>query len=298
ARPERLPGDPHGGAGPHAGGGDRLQPGSPGGVGLPLRAVRVPGSGAQPAADRSGVSEGGGAGEDRPGRHRYRHGREPARRHGGAGGARRTRRRAGDLPIRLSDDQRAGGLRPGAAVEPLLLRTRLQRADAVPLRVCVRAVDEGPAAAPIPAFAPICLIPRVLRSWPNGQQGDGDVASIEGCRRLRPAPARGPGGRRGDVMVRNPKNMRALALRLIVGLALLGWAGVGSAQGTWSVVSLPQQSSEVVSPRALAVDTAGNLYVADTGRIQKRDAQGNWSVIATYGTGHCQVANVTGLATD
>src|SRR5206468_2813596 len=69
-------------------------------------------------------------------------------------------------------------------------------------------------------------------------------------------------------------------------------ARVGSAQGTWSVISLPQKPGEVLSPAALAVDSAGNFYVADNGyggRIQKRNAQGNWSVIAAYGSARGQV---------
>jgi DNA-binding beta-propeller fold protein YncE len=48
---------------------------------------------------------------------------------------------------------------------------------------------------------------------------------------------------------------------------------------------------------ALAVDTAGNLYVTDYssgGRIQKRDAQGTWSAITLPG----QVSGPTALAVD
>src|SRR5437879_4348059 len=45
----------------------------------------------------------------------------------------------------------------------------------------------------------MCLVPEVAlfqgarRSWPQGQQGDGDVASIEGCWRNDLAPNRGAG---------------------------------------------------------------------------------------------------------
>jgi DNA-binding beta-propeller fold protein YncE len=50
---------------------------------------------------------------------------------------------------------------------------------------------------------------------------------------------------------------------------------------------------------ALAADTAGNLYVADGyGRIQKLDGQGNWSVIATTGTALGQVRYLWALAVD
>jgi hypothetical protein len=50
-------------------------------------------------------------------------------------------------------------------------------------------------------------------------------------------------------MVLDAKRTGALVLRLLVGLALLGWPRVGSAEGTWSVISLPQQPGEVVSLR-------------------------------------------------
>src|SRR5207253_749867 len=60
------------------------------------------------------------------------------------------------------------------------------------------------------------------------------------------------------------------------------------AQGNWSVIPLPQQSGEVLSPAALAVDSAGDLYLAEThcdfagpswSHFQKRDIQGRWSAI-------------------
>src|SRR5207253_1742915 len=51
---------------------------------------------------------------------------------------------------------------------------------------------------------------------------------------------------------------------------------------------------------ALAADGAGNLYVVDQGdsRIWKRDAQGHWSVITTYGSALGQVASPEALAAD
>jgi tripartite motif-containing protein 71 len=108
-------------------------------------------------------------------------------------------------------------------------------------------------------------------------------------------------GQEETAMDHHPKRRSLFVLRLIVGLALLGCARVGSAQGTWSVISLPQKPGEVLRPEGLAVDSDGNLYVADPSsglRIQKRDAQGNWSVVATAGTALGQVGYVTALAVD
>ena len=82
-------------------------------------------------------------------------------------------------------------------------------------------------------------------------------------------------------MVCYPKSIGAMVLRLMVGLALLGCARAGGAQGTWSVISLPQQPGQVKGPRALTADAVGDLYVADhpfgngPNRLQKRDTQGN-----------------------
>jgi DNA-binding beta-propeller fold protein YncE len=85
-------------------------------------------------------------------------------------------------------------------------------------------------------------------------------------------------------MVLHSISISMLALCLLAVLWLLGWPQVGSAAGTWSVISLPQKPGEAVSPTALAVDKADNLYVADPShdsRIQERDARGNWAVLAT-----------------
>jgi sugar lactone lactonase YvrE len=101
-------------------------------------------------------------------------------------------------------------------------------------------------------------------------------------------------------MVRDARNTGALVLRLLVVIALLGCPRVGSAEGMWSVISLPQQPGKVVFHGALTVDSAGNLYVADVvnSQLQKRDALGNWSVIATWGTSPGQVIAPRALATD
>jgi DNA-binding beta-propeller fold protein YncE len=103
-------------------------------------------------------------------------------------------------------------------------------------------------------------------------------------------------------MVTQSKRIGPQGLRLLAVLSLLGWPQIGRAAGTWSVISLPQQPGEVISPGALAVDTAGNPYVADgvnaSARIEKRDAQGNWSILATAGNAPGQVDSPTSLAVD
>src|SRR5581483_3597227 len=91
------------------------------------------------------------------------------------------------------------------------------------------------------------------------------------------------------------KSISATVLRQLVVLLLLEWPQIGSTAGTWSVISLPQKPGGVLSPTSVTVDAAGNLYVVDEGdgRIQQRDAHGNWSVvIATSGW------QVEGLAAD
>jgi sugar lactone lactonase YvrE len=101
-------------------------------------------------------------------------------------------------------------------------------------------------------------------------------------------------------MALKPKRIGALVLRLIALLSLLGSPRLVSAEGTWSVISLPQQPGEVLGPSAVAVDAADNLYVADSpdsgARIQQRDAQGNWTVLATVGSAPGQVGSVSALA--
>ncbi len=102
-------------------------------------------------------------------------------------------------------------------------------------------------------------------------------------------------------MGRPSRGSGTIALRLLVVLLLLGCPRIGSAAGTWSVLSLPQQPGEVLSPSAVAVDGGGNLYVADQsegGRIQERDADGHWSVIASEGDAPGQVRAPSALAAD
>jgi hypothetical protein len=113
----------------------------------------------------------------------------------------------------------------------------------------------------------------------------------------------GPEAEREMTMVRYTISISTTVLRLVAALALLGCPRMGFAAGTWSVIAPPPKPGEVVSPGALAVDTAGNLYVADMaywghGRIQKRDAQGSWSILATAGDAPGQVDFPTALAVD
>ena len=79
-------------------------------------------------------------------------------------------------------------------------------------------------------------------------------------------------------------------------------------QGNWSLLASGGTGlGQVSAPTALALDAAGDLYVADgdnggsgapRGRIEKRDAQGNWSVLATAGAALGQVDEPTALAID
>lgn len=105
-------------------------------------------------------------------------------------------------------------------------------------------------------------------------------------------------------MVHIPRSYGVLALRLIMGLAVLGCHRIGSADSTWTVIASPGTGlGQVYTPLALAMDSVGNLYVADAdadsrSRIQKRDAQGIWSVLATSGTAPGQVGVLGGIAVD
>jgi DNA-binding beta-propeller fold protein YncE len=99
-------------------------------------------------------------------------------------------------------------------------------------------------------------------------------------------------------MVHHSRSISAFILRLIAGLMLLGCPRVGVA-GTWSVIALLQEPGKVPNPTAVSVDAAGNLYVVDENgnnaksRIQQRDTQGNWSVIATPADALGQITALT-----
>ena len=83
-------------------------------------------------------------------------------------------------------------------------------------------------------------------------------------------------------MVFYSKWISTAAPTLLAVALLLGCPRVGRAAGTWSVISLPQKPNELIELRAVAVDAAGTLYIADGQRVQHRDTQGNWSVIANW----------------
>src|SRR5579862_9032124 len=85
---------------------------------------------------------------------------------------------------------------------------------------------------------------------------------------------------------------------------MVGWAGSGSQvkaqSGTWQVLSLPQQPGQVYQPEGVVVDGLGDLFVSDFGnnRIQVRDPQGNWTILASPGFNPGQVEYPTGVAMD
>jgi hypothetical protein len=54
-------------------------------------------------------------------------------------------------------------------------------------------------------------------------------------------------------MVLATKRSHTLILRLMVGLALLAWPRVGSAQGTWSVISLLADRQHLTRSRRRSV---------------------------------------------
>lgn len=76
--------------------------------------------------------------------------------------------------------------------------------------------------------------------------------------------------------------------------------------GVWTVIAGEgAKPGEVKTPYGIAVDSGGNLYVAEgtfanegNNRIQKRDAKGNWTVLATAGRNAGQVWDPHGLAVD
>jgi DNA-binding beta-propeller fold protein YncE len=72
-------------------------------------------------------------------------------------------------------------------------------------------------------------------------------------------------------------------------------------QGQWSLLAVYGEAlGQVVSPWGVAVDGAGDLYVADhaNNRIQKRDPQGVWSIITAVGTRPGEVDGTAGVAVD
>jgi hypothetical protein len=79
----------------------------------------------------------------------------------------------------------------------------------------------------------------------------------------------------------------------------VGWIQMRDAQGNWSLIAGAGSALGQISPPCrLAVDGAGNLYVAGNGRIEKRDPRGTWTLIAARGPNPGQVDESTALAVD
>src|SRR5205085_47879 len=75
------------------------------------------------------------------------------------------------------------------------------------------------------------------------------------------------------------------------------------AMGRWSVITtirpVGQASGEPGKSLSFSIDRAGNLYVAGGGEVRKRDAQGNWTIVASpAGSTAGQVNDPRGWAVD
>src|SRR5205809_3667016 len=83
----------------------------------------------------------------------------------------------------------------------------------------------------------VTAMPQAPRPCPLALLSDSPESKVRSCPML---PIQGPPWR--------------LALRLLAVLCLFACPRIGSTAGTWSVISLPQQPGEVVSPSAVTAD--------------------------------------------
>src|SRR5437763_855180 len=109
----------------------------------------------------------------------------------------------------------------------------------------------------------------------------GSARSVITGRRGMTVRTIGPGSTAGKASSSEERAMvrylRSTGPGLLAVVWLLCCARTASAVGTWSVIPFPGKPGEVSSPTAAAVDSDGNLYIADRGvGIQERDAQGHW----------------------
>lgn len=114
----------------------------------------------------------------------------------------------------------------------------------------------------------------------SGFNGDG-IAAAQAMLNIPAAVAPGPGGL---VYIADTQNHRVRVINTATGL-IATFAGTGFA--TYSADGIPASSSALNEPRDLAVDGAGNLYIADTGnhRVRRVDAaSGLISTVAGNGT--------------
>src|SRR4051812_12939315 len=92
----------------------------------------------------------------------------------------------------------------------------------------------------------------------------------------------------------------ALALALVLPAALMVWAGAAAASCNYlsTLATLGSNDGQVISPRGIATDSAGNVYVSDQNdRVQKFNSSGLFQFkFATGGSGTGAVVAPFGLA--
>jgi len=127
--------------------------------------------------------------------------------------------------------------------------------------------------------AQTAMLTRVAGNWTSGFSGDGGLATS--------AQLQGPKGvavdLSGNIYIADNGNSRVRKvssggmITTVAGNGTNGLLGTGVGDGG-------QATNAQISPFAVAVDTAGNLYIAELGRIRRVDMSGIITTIAGNGT--------------